>query len=120
MNPVIVVSEHVGASPTVDDQASSGMKVGGASLSFRGGASLSSRDGVLLSLRDVALLSLVGGFFFFRCSKYLIRVSWVSCGFFSPTSEWTLKEDASSEEAITAKSIGANTFHHTMKNNIRI
>ena len=119
---MIVESEHVGASPIVEDQASSGMKVGGlngtgSSLSLRGGASLSLCDGASISLRDGALLSLVGGFFFFRCSKYLIRVS---CGFFSSTSEWTLKEDASSEEAITAKSIGANAFHHTMKNNIRI
>ena len=39
---------------------------------------------------------------------------------FSLTAESTLMEDASSEEAIATKSIGANTFHHTMKNSIRI
>ena len=118
MKPVIVESEHVGASPTVEDQASSGMYVGGlngieSSHSLHGGA----------------FFSLAGGFFLARSSKYFIRIS---CGCFSMsaakrssasfslTAESTLMEDASSEESIAAKLIGANTFHHTMKNSIRI
>ena len=75
------------------------------------------------------MLPLVDQFFFFRSSKYLIRISGGffsmsaakrSSVLFSSTKESTLKEAALSEEAITAKSIGANTFHHTTKNNKRV
>ena len=56
----------------------------------------------------------------------------ISCGFFSRSSskqssslfsmfvESTLMEASLLEEAIAKKSIDANTFHHTMENNIRI
>ena len=113
MKPVIVELEHMGAYPTVEDQASSGMMVGGLNGSLRGGA----------------LPSLAGGFFFARSTKNFIRIS---CGFFSRSSpkrsselfsvsvESTLMEASPFEEAIAKKSIDANTFHHTMENNIRI
>ena len=96
MKPVIVESEHVGASPTVEDQASSGMMVGGLNGSLRGGA----------------LPSLAGGFFLARSTKNFIRISY---GFFSRSSskhssalfsvsvESTLMEASPLEEAIVKK-----------------
>ena len=66
MKPVIVESEHVGAPPTVEDQATSGMMVGGLNGSLRGGA----------------LPSLAGGFFLARSTKNFIRISY---GFLSVT-----------------------------------
>ena len=113
MKPVIVESEHVGASPTVEDQASSGMMVGGLNGSLRGGA----------------LPSLAGGFFLARSTKNFIRISYgffsrsvskLSSALFSLSLESTLMETSPLEEAIAKKSIDANTFHHTMENNIRI
>ena len=118
MKPVIVESEHVVASPTVEDQASSVMYVSGLNV-------VESSH----SLRGGAFFSLAGGFFLARSSKYIIRISYGffsmsaakrSSACFSLTAESTLMEAALSEEAIAAKSIGANTFHHTMKHIIRI
>lgn len=76
------------------------------------------------------MLSIVGGFFLARSTKYFSRIA---CGFSSRNAakessvprcslngESTVIEVAALEEAVTAKQIGANTFHHTMKINIRI
>ena len=68
VKPVIMESAHMGSSPTVEDQASSGMMVGGLN-----------GTGSSLSLHGGAFLSLASGFFLARSSKYFIRIScWFS------------------------------------------